>query len=72
MNALVDEFGDELFILAVPSNQFALQEPGANSDLLNGYKHVRPGGGFEPKFEMAAKHDVNGISEHAIYTYLKV
>ena len=72
LNALVDEFGDNLYILGVPSNVFGLQEPGANSELMNGYKWVRPGGGFEPKYDITEKYDVNGADQHELYTFLKV
>ena len=39
---------------------------------MNTLKYVRPGGGFEPNFELTEKVDVNGENEHPIYTYLKV
>ena len=40
---------------------------------MNGIRHVRPGGGFEPKLtQMFEKVDVNGDTEIPIYTYLKV
>lgn len=71
LNALVDEFGDDLFVLGVPSNNFGLQEPGANNVLLNCYRHVRPGGGFEPKYNITTKQDVNGAMQHELYTFLK-
>ena len=72
LNALVDEFGDDLYILGVPSNNFGLAEPGANSELMNCYEHVRPGGGFVPKYDISVKVDVNGANEHDLYTFLKV
>lgn len=71
LNALVDTFGDDLFIMGVPANNFAMQEPGANNVLLSGYKHIRPGNGFEPKYSISAKCDVNGAAEHELYTFLK-
>lgn len=71
-NALKEEFGDDGFeVMAVPSNNFGLQEPGNNGDLLNGIKHVRPGGGFEPNYRVCGKSDVNGARENAMYTYFK-
>lgn len=49
-----------------------MQEPGANStEIWNGIKHVRPGFGFQPDFQMFSKIDVNGDTEHPLYTYLK-
>lgn len=70
--ALKEEFGDQGFeVLSVPSNNFGLQEPGENSDLFNGLKNVRPGGGYVPNFRVAAKHNVNGVTEAPLYTYIK-
>ena len=49
-----------------------LKEPGANaSEIYAVIKHVRPGDGFIPNFEMFAKSDVNGENENPIYTFLK-
>jgi glutathione peroxidase len=49
-----------------------LQEPGKNgTEILNSLKYVRPGGGFEPNFELAEKVEVNGENEHPLYTFLK-
>ena len=39
---------------------------------MNSLKHVRPGNGFEPAFDLFEKIDVNGHEEHPLYTYLKV
>lgn len=48
------------------------QEPGNNaSEILNGVKYVRPGGGFVPNFTIFKKIEVNGKTEHPLYTYLK-
>ena len=49
------------------------QEPaGTAEELLNGLKHVRPGGGFVPNFPLTAKSDVNGDKQLPLYSYLKV
>lgn len=49
------------------------QEPGSNgTEILNSLKYVRPGDGFVPNFQLAQKSDVNGESEHPLYTYMKV
>lgn len=49
------------------------QEPGDNgTEILNSLKYVRPGGGFEPNFELTEKIDVNGPDEHLLFTFLKV
>lgn len=71
LNALQHSYKD-LVILGIPCNQFELQEPGNNaSEILNGVKHVRPGGGFVPNFQMFKKTKVNGDDEEPLYTYLK-
>ena len=72
-NALKAEYGDQGFdVLAIPTNNFGLQEPGANEDLLNGIRWVRPGGDFVPDFRLAGKTEANGANENPVYTYLKV
>lgn len=71
LNALHTEIRD-FKVLGVPCNQFGLQEPGANgTEILNSLKYVRPGGGFEPAFELTEKIEVNGPNEHPMYTFLK-
>lgn len=57
--------------MALPCNQFDMQEPGKNSEILNGLKYVRPGGGFVPNFQVFGKIDVNGAKEHPLYSHLK-
>uniref|UniRef100_A0A672YK57 Glutathione peroxidase 9 n=1 Tax=Sphaeramia orbicularis TaxID=375764 RepID=A0A672YK57_9TELE len=42
-----------------------------NHETLNVLKYVRPGGGFEPKFPVFAKVEVNGLNEEPLFTYLK-
>jgi len=73
MNAFMAEFSSSHFeVLAFPSNNFHLQEPGDGyAEILNGIKWVRPGGGYVPNFQMFKKIDVNGKNEHPLYTFLK-
>jgi glutathione peroxidase len=79
MNALVDKVNgnssevdpSKLLIIGFPCNNFGLQEPGQNQELLNGYTYVRPGDGYPPKFPLAEKIEVNGDGEHDMYTHLK-
>lgn len=73
MNALTTEFSSLPFqVLGFPCNNFDLLEPADNyTELLNGIKYVRPGGGFVPNFQMFKKIDVNGKNELPLYTYLK-
>lgn len=73
LNALQAQHGSQGFqVLGVPCNQFYHQEPAWDGyDLMIGLEHVRPGSGFVPNFNLTEKIDVNGASEHPIYTYLK-
>lgn len=72
MNALIDQFGTEdLVVLAIPCNQFGHQQEYSNEETLNGLKYVRPGGGYEPKFNITEKACANGDVTHPIYAYLK-
>lgn len=60
-----------LQIIGFPCNQFGLQEPAKNHELLNALKYVRPGHGFVPRFPLSGKLEVNGKNEHSIFTFLK-
>jgi len=71
MNALADQFGDKLAILAFPCNQFGHQTNEGDEEFLNTLKYVRPGGGFEPKADVFSKIDVNGASAHPLYKWMK-
>jgi glutathione peroxidase len=72
MNALQSKYGSQDFVvLGFPCNQFHYQEPGTEAEILQGVKHVRPGGGFVPNFQLFAKIEVNGANEIPLYTYLK-
>merc|ERR1712126_201025 len=73
LNALTEKYADKPFqILGFPCNQFLRQEPGANaSEIFAVLKHVRPGDGFVPNFDMFAKSDVNGKNQNPIYKWLK-
>jgi len=58
--------------LGFPCNSFDMLEPyDTYTELLDGLKYVRPGGGFVPNFPMFKKVDVNGKNEHPLFTYLK-
>jgi len=71
-NALKDEYGSLGFdVIATPTNQFGLQEPGANNEIMNQLTFVRPGGGFVPNYELSAKIEVNGVNLHPLFAFLK-
>uniref|UniRef100_A0A673JP35 Glutathione peroxidase n=1 Tax=Sinocyclocheilus rhinocerous TaxID=307959 RepID=A0A673JP35_9TELE len=73
LNALQQELRDVGFnILGFPCNQFGMQEPGKNNEILSALKYVRPGNGFVPNFQLFEKVDVNGVNEHALFTFLKL
>lgn len=71
-NQLKDQFGDQLVIVAFPSNNFQNQEPTSDPvEIYNAIKYVRPGNGFVPKFPLTIRIDVNGENRHPIYSFLK-
>lgn len=50
---------------------FLQQENCKNDEILKSLKYIRPGGGFEPKFQLLEKVDVNGKDAHPLFVYLK-
>lgn len=60
--------------MGFPCNQFYLQEPAENHELMNGITHVRPGNGWKPHKNMHiyGKLEVNGENQHPLYEWLKV
>uniref|UniRef100_A0A3B1J7S8 Glutathione peroxidase 1 n=1 Tax=Astyanax mexicanus TaxID=7994 RepID=A0A3B1J7S8_ASTMX len=72
MNELHANYSDKgLVILGVPCNQFGHQENGKNEEILNCLKYVRPGNGFEPRFQLLEKVEVNGTNAHPLFEFLK-
>jgi len=71
MNSLTDTFGDKLVVIGFPCNQHGHQTQEKDYEFLNVLKHVRPGDGYEPKFPIMSKLDVNGAGESEIFTFLK-
>jgi glutathione peroxidase len=65
--------GNDFTILAFPCNQFYLQEPAENHEILNGVTHVRPGNGWRPhkSLHIYGKVEVNGKDHHPLYEFLK-
>lgn len=63
-----------LTLVAFPCNQFYLQEPAENHELMNGLTYVRPGNGWTPHQELHiyGKIDVNGDNHHPLYEFVKV
>jgi len=71
MNALIDQFGDKLVVLGVPSNQFGHQTNENEAEFPNTLKYVRPGGGFEFKGELFACSKVNGELQLPLFKWMK-
>jgi len=65
--ALHEKYADSqgLRILGFPCNQFGGQEPGSNEDIK------RFAAGYNVKFDMFAKIDVNSGKTHPLWDYLK-
>lgn len=57
---------DGLRILAFPSNQFANQEPGTSQQIMDFAK------GYNVRFDLFEKIDVNGDNAHPLYKWLKM
>jgi glutathione peroxidase len=71
LNALQVKYAN-FKVLGIPSNQFGYQEPGHTAEeILNSVRYVTPGSGFVPLFDLTEKVDVNGATEHPLYTFLK-
>uniref|UniRef100_A0AAZ3RBK1 Glutathione peroxidase n=2 Tax=Oncorhynchus TaxID=8016 RepID=A0AAZ3RBK1_ONCTS len=72
MNELHSQYSEKgLVVLGVPCNQFGHQENCKNDEILRSLKYIRPGNGFEPKFPLFEKMDVNGKDAHPLFVYLK-
>ncbi|KAK5912406.1 hypothetical protein CesoFtcFv8_002283 [Champsocephalus esox] len=72
MNELHERYAAKgLVILGVPCNQFGHQENCKNDEILVSLKYLRPGKGFEPKFQLLEKVDVNGKDAHPLFVFLK-
>ncbi|KAK2862171.1 hypothetical protein Q5P01_001704 [Channa striata] len=72
MNELHQRYASKgLVILGVPCNQFGHQENCTNEEILQSLRHVRPGNGFEPKFQLLEKVDVNGKDAHPLFAFLR-
>uniref|UniRef100_A0A3Q3N0R6 Glutathione peroxidase n=1 Tax=Labrus bergylta TaxID=56723 RepID=A0A3Q3N0R6_9LABR len=72
MNELHSRYSAKgLVILGAPCNQFGHQENCKNDEIMKSLKYVRPGNGFEPKFKILEKVDINGKDAHPLFVYLK-
>jgi len=71
MNALSEQFGEKLSVLAFPCNQFGHQANENSSEFVNTLRYVRPGNGFEAKFTIMNFVDVNGANAHPLFNWMK-
>lgn len=75
MNVLVEEFNQShpgmVDFLAIPTNNFGLQEPGSNAEIPLGLEHVRPGNGFKALYKLAEKNSANGADADPLFVFLK-
>ncbi|KAJ8259797.1 hypothetical protein GJAV_G00173560 [Gymnothorax javanicus] len=72
MNELHERYSAKgLVVLGVPCNQFGHQENCKNDEIMQSLKYVRPGKGFEPKFQLLEKVDVNGKDADPLFLFLK-
>jgi len=58
-------------MVAVPSNQFRLQEPGSDQEIKMANRYVRPGNNFEPTYRIASKNEVNGENADPLFKWLR-
>ena len=73
LNELVTALGPRgLSVLVFPCNQFGGLEPFNNDEIPLIMQHVRPGGKFEPRFQLFAKCDVNGSRASPVYEFLRL
>ena len=70
MNSLAERFGSDLAVIGFPTNQFGGETNEAEFEILNTLAHVRPGGGFKPRFTMMGKVEVNGKGAHPLFRLL--
>uniref|UniRef100_A0AAY4DXC3 Glutathione peroxidase n=2 Tax=Denticeps clupeoides TaxID=299321 RepID=A0AAY4DXC3_9TELE len=72
MNELHERYSSKgLVVLGAPCNQFGHQENCKNEEILLSLKYLRPGSGFEPKFQLLEKLDVNGKDAHPLFAFLR-
>ncbi|KAL4129596.1 hypothetical protein KRP22_007507 [Phytophthora ramorum] len=71
LNDLAKRF-PELLVIGCPCNQFGHQENLNGDEIYQSLRHIRPGKGFEPAFQLTEKVEVNGANAHAIFNFLRI
>lgn len=51
--------------------QYEFQENGRGHEILLSLQHIRPGAGFEPKFTIFERIEVNGKNAHPVFQFLR-
>ena len=65
LQKLHEKYGEKVYIIGFPSNNFAFQEPGSNAEIKEFCKS-----NFGITFTMFSKIDVIGKNQHPIYEWL--
>lgn len=68
---MVEKYGDKVNVLGFPCNQFGHQTNEGDEEFLSTLKHVRPGKGYEPKFDVFSKVAVNGAEAHPLFKWMR-
>lgn len=58
--------------MPIPIPPFFFLNLDSLENILFHCRHVRPGGGYVPNFQLFEKGDVNGENEQKIFSFLKV
>lgn len=65
LQALNDQYGDEIVVIGFPCDQFGGQEPGSEDDIQSFCKK-----NYGVSFLMASKIEVKGDGQHVLYKWL--
>jgi len=72
LNVLQDKYAGSFDVIGFPCNAFGMQEMGGTGEeIWNSIKYVRPGGGYEPNFQLSEKLEVTGENSHPLFTFLR-
>lgn len=71
MNDIAERFGDSVGVVGFSCDQFGHQSGQSDAETLNMLKYVRPGNGFEPKFDIMSKVNVNGATSHPLFKWMR-
>jgi glutathione peroxidase len=66
LEKLHNDYGDKVFVLGFPANNFLWQEPGSNEDIAKFCKK-----NYNVSFQMFEKISVKGKNKHPLYKWLE-